>query len=604
MKMKLKKLLALLLPVTLLAGLLSGFDASASPAASADSDTSFKVAILPDTQKYARYKNELWLSQTNWIAKNSKKENIVFTAHLGDLVDRAGEDYEWRNADEAMKVLDRAKLPYGYLAGNHDVLDSRQYDNERNLAKEPFLSYFSPKRMKNIPGFAGHSENGFNSYYIFDGAGKKYMALFLDWRASEETLKWAQKAIDTHPTYPVMLFTHQLLNISNDKKSAVMTDHGQYLWDKLIAKNDQIFLTVNGHHHGYAHTVKKNDKGHDVAMMVVDYQSAFHGGNGLMRTLEFDMAKNRIHISSFSPWVMGMPEKHRTAFDEEILVDDLNDFTIAMDFEERFSGFQPVISVNKEVPKVKGTVAHWRMDNSSAAEGQAVAAGKGAVAVKDLSGNGNDLYRIDQGSAKPGDMIWYKGNAQNPQSKSGIRFFGDKSQEKGSYLQTADQAPVNALTFPNGYTIEAVVKLGPEFDADKHSWMGILGRYGTGQDAGKKDGDAEAPLATLAVSNLREIQWASFPLNYGSEQTSWSWEMDDSWRHVALVNDGQSTTMYIDGVAVLRNPDTKPQGIASIGKPWLVGASQYGNKLDGVFNGWISEIRIVDHALEKKDFLK
>lgn len=602
MKKKFKKLLALLLPATMIAGLLSGFQASASPATSPDSDNSFKMAILPDTQKYARYKNELWLSQTNWIAKNAKKENIVFTAHLGDLVDRADEEYEWRNADEAMKVFDKAKLPYGFLAGNHDVLNSQQYDNERDLAKEPFLNYFSTDRMKNIPGFTGHSEDGFNSYYVFEGSGKKYMALFLDWRASEETLKWAQKAIDKHPTYPVMVFTHQLLNISNDKKSAVMTDHGQFLWDKLIAKNDQIFLTVNGHHHGYAHTVKKNNKGHDVVMMVVDYQSAFHGGNGMLRTLEFDMDKNRIHTSSFSPWVMGMPEKQRTAFDEEKLVDDFNDFTVAMDFEERFSGFQPIISVKKEVPKVEGTVAYWQMDNRSAAEGQAVA-GKGA-AVKDLSGKGNDLYRIDEGDAKPGDLIWYKGNAQNPQSNSGIRFFNNKSQKKGSYLKTSDQAPINAQTFPNGYTIEAVVKLGPDFDADKHSWMGILGRYGTGQDVGKKEGDADAPLATLAVSSLREIQWASFPLNYGSEQTSWSWEMDDSWHHIALVNNGQSTKMYIDGVEVLRNPDTKPQGIATTGKPWIIGASQYANKLDGVFNGWISEIRIVDHALNKKDFLQ
>lgn len=115
MKKKFKKLLALLLPATMIAGLLSGFQASASPATSPDRDDSFKMAILPDTQKYARYKNELWLSQTNWIAKNAKKENIMFTAHLGDLVDRADEDYEWRNADKAMKVLDKAKLPYGFF---------------------------------------------------------------------------------------------------------------------------------------------------------------------------------------------------------------------------------------------------------------------------------------------------------------------------------------------------------------------------------------------------------------------------------------------------------------------------------------------------------
>ncbi|UNK18902.1 metallophosphoesterase [Paenibacillus sp. N3/727] len=598
-----RRALAILLSATLIIGIFVDISPATAKSGASEENDSFKVAILPDTQKYARYKNEISMSQTQWIKKNAEQENIVFTSHLGDIVDRVNESYEWQNADEVMQILDKAKLPYGYLAGNHDVLDPSQKDNERDLKNEPFLNYFSADRMKSIPGFGGHSENGFNSYYIFEGAGKKYITLFLDWRASEESLTWAQEVIDKHPDYPVMLFTHQLLNISGDKKKAVMTDHGQYLWDTLIKKNDQIFLTVNGHHHGYAHKVMKNEKGNDVVMMVVDYQSAFHGGNGLMRTLEFDMAKNRIHVESFSPWVMKMPESQRTIFDEEKLVDDFNDFTITMDFEERFSGFQPAIQVDKEVPSIEGTQAHWRFENRTTSEGQAVA-GNGTPVVRDLTNQGNDLYRKDAGNASPEDLIWYKGNSQNPQSRSGIRFFGDKTQEKGSYLQTSDNAPLNKQNFENGYTVEAIVKLSPDFQSDKHSWMGILGRLGTGKDAGKMAGDADAPLATMSVSSLREIQWAVYPVNYDSEQTNWSWEMDDNWHHISIVNDRTSTTMYIDGVEVLRNPDTRAYGLTSVDQPWMVGASHYANKLDGVFNGWISEVRLVDRALDKKDFLK
>lgn len=602
MKQSFRKALVILMSAMMITGVLT----STSPATAqshASDENSFKVAILPDTQKYARYKNEIFLAQTAWLKEHAEDENIKFTSQLGDLVDRVDEDYEWKNADAAMKILDQAKLPYGFLAGNHDVLKPSQYDNERDLSKEPFLQYFSTNRMKSIPGFGGSSENGFNSYYIFEGAGKKYIAMFLDWRASEESLEWAQRVIDKHPTYPVMLFTHQLLNISGDKKEAIMTDHGQYLWDTLIKKNDQIFLTVNGHHHGYAHKVIQNDYGQDVVMMVVDYQSAFHGGNGLMRTLELDMAKNRIHAESFSPWVKGMPEEERTIFDEEKLVDDFNDFTISMDFEERFSGFQPASEIQKEIPNVSGTQAHWRFENSSASDLQAVSSGEAKV-VRDLSNQGNDLYRKDEGSARPKDMVWTKGNAQNPKSRSGIRFIGDKTQDKGSYLQTSDSAPINKNTFENGYTVEAIIKLSPDFQSEKNSWMGILGRLGTGKDAGKINGDQDAPLATMSVSSLREIQWAAFPVNYNSEHTNWSWELDDNWHHIAIVNDRVTTIMYIDGVEVLRNPDIRAYGLASVDKPWIIGASQYENKLDGVFNGWISEIRLVDRALDKKDFLK
>lgn len=88
---------------------------------------SFKVAILPDTQKYARYKNEISMSQTQWVKKNAEQENIVFTSHLGDIVDRVNEGYEWQNADEVMQVLDKAKIPYGYLAGNHGETNAEGY---------------------------------------------------------------------------------------------------------------------------------------------------------------------------------------------------------------------------------------------------------------------------------------------------------------------------------------------------------------------------------------------------------------------------------------------------------------------------------------------
>ncbi|NGP45520.1 serine/threonine protein phosphatase [Bacillaceae bacterium SIJ1] len=558
----------------------------------------FKVAILPDTQKITRYQNDIFMAQTLWIANHWKKENIVFTAHLGDIVDRANQAYEWENADASMSILDHAKHPYGYLAGNHDVLDPSQKDVERDLSNEPYLSYFSTERMENIEGFGGHTANGFNSYYTFEGGGQEFIALFLDWRASEETLKWADKVLEKHDDLPAILFTHQLMNISSDQQSAVMTEHGQFLWDELIASNDQIFMTVNGHHHGYAHKVQKNDFGNDVVLMVVDYQSGYQGGNGLMRTLSFDLLKNQIHVESFSPWVMQKPEHERTSFDEERLVDDLNDFLIKMDFEERFARF---ISNDQEAadenPAIEGTVAHWRFQNDDVADGESVAS-NGDIAVEDVSGNGAHLYRQDEGQAVEGDLVW-----DHLRDRSSIRFTGDKTKDRASYLKTANDAKVNDETFEDGYTVEAVVKIDQSFDSSKHAWMGILTRGGIGEDVKKTEGDANAPLATMSVSSLKEIQWAALPLNKDDVHTSWSWAMDDQWVHIAVVNDGKTQKMYLDGAEVLRNDASGAQGIETTGGPWRVGASQYGNELDAVFNGWIDEIRITDRPLAQNEFL-
>lgn len=80
------------------------------------------------------------------------------------------------------------------------------------------------------------------------------------------------------------------------------------LWEKLIKNNDQIFLTFNGHHHGEAKMVAKNRFGRDVIMIVVDYQSGFWGGNGMLQLVNFDETNKNIQFRSFSPWVAKIPD--------------------------------------------------------------------------------------------------------------------------------------------------------------------------------------------------------------------------------------------------------------------------------------------------------
>ena len=111
------------------------------------------------------------------------------------------------------------------------------------------------------------------------------------------------------------------------------------LWEKLIRDNDQIFMTLNGHHHGAAHLTKTNNFGHKVEEMVVDYQMAYQGGNGLMRLYEFDLTNKKIKVLSFSPWVPQKPAATLNAFDQAVLTTPNEAFEIEMDFAQRFAGF-------------------------------------------------------------------------------------------------------------------------------------------------------------------------------------------------------------------------------------------------------------------------
>ena len=85
--------------------------------------------------------------------------------------------------------------------------------------------------------------------------------------------------------------------------------------------------------------------------------------------------------------------------------------------------------------------------------------------------------------------------------------------------------------------------------------MGVVSRMGSGRDAGKTGDDPDEPVATLTVAPGAGMQWAVYPINRDAIATNWGHEMaTERWVHVAVVNDGHHSVMYIEGSRVLRNP--------------------------------------------------
>jgi hypothetical protein len=47
------------------------------------------------------------------------------------------------------------------------------------------------------------------------------------------------------------------------------------------------------------------------------------------------------------------------------------------------------------------------------------------------------------------------------------------------------------------------------------------------------------------------------------------------WWHLAVVNDGRFTKLYVEGAPVADNPNRVSVGLTSLGLPWLVGGHEY-----------------------------
>jgi hypothetical protein len=562
--------------------------------------SSFALAVLPDTQFYSRYAttaesseyqtrfgNEPFSAQTGWIAANAKALNIPFTIHLGDVVDQVGKPDQWKVADAAMKVLETAKQPYSVLAGNHDVLNDVDYsidpvggtEANRTLANEPYLQWFGKTRAAAQSTFGGRDASGFHEYHVFEAQGQKFMVLSLSWRASDAGIAWARNVIASHPTLPVILVNHQLLNIAADGVSPLETGYGLMLWQKLIRDNDQIFMTLNGHHHGAAHLTKTNDFGHAVEEMVVDYQMAYQGGNGLMRLYEFDLTNKQIKVLSFSPWVPQKPAATLNSFDQAVLTTANEAFSIDMDFSQRFSGFnktfgvgeatiasslvaqakakilanytEPTVTVlrpaanTEDYPKVANTLAHWRFFGGTV--NQPVPVG---TVIADVTG-ANPLRRdaLNQGGSQgavAGDIVWSDDRHHLSAAPGSVRFLNtDKNLPRLSYFLTDAAAPLNAQTLESGYTIEAFIKIDAAWTSSRQAWMNVMTRDGRrGNLAGYSGGDPESPPLLFAISSLREVQWEIVPSQgTRSPRTNWSGEIiAGGWVHVRSSTTPHRTT--------------------------------------------------------------
>jgi hypothetical protein len=606
----------------------AGTPAFASPATTANKgrwnpDTNarqFTLAVMPDTQflywgSQDSINREPQEASFRYLIKNSgndSENNIVFMAHLGDMTQDA-DPTSFEQVGKAFELLDSHGVGYSVVAGNHDV------SGDDGRGTTPYLETMGPQRFRHNRTFAGADPSGYNTAHIFRAAGQEWLLLAMDWRTTEQGFAWANQMIKDHPKLPVILTAHDIVWSTYDdnvypyesgdpENNAGLSGYGQQVWDELIAGNDQIFLAINGHYWPPGRTTLKNAAGNDVHLHIANYQNRYFGGAGMLRLYHFDLDRNVIDVETVAPWILDQEPAKRNALAAQHarLTGPVDDFTMPFDFEKRFAGFIPVPVRPARPGKqlvVPGTLAYWRFDGGGA-KGTPVTT---AQTVRDLSGHGNDLTLVSVPGTAADALTWSDDHHPDQPGHASLRFAGGKNPLHGAYLTTAAKAALNAETFNRGYTIEAFVKMPQDWDAGNNGWAAILSRRGASGDAGKhgKNTDPKEPVVQLSISNNgREPQFNCYPLNNTYPTTNWGHGLvENVWWHVAVVNDGKHTRMYVEGSPVADNPSRVSVGITSLGLPWLLGGHEYGGAVDQVFHGWIGDIRVVNRPLPVDEFL-
>lgn len=288
--------------------------------ASADAQN-FSIVVLPDTQHYSESYPQIFTNQTQWIVDNKDTLNIKFVIHVGDIVEDADNDTQWRRASISMNVLD-GKIPYGILPGNHD----------ENITE--YEKYFPASRYKNYSYWDGSHANNTCNYQLFSALGINFIVVNLRWKPDSDDVRWANGVLKDYSERKTILVTHGYINEYGIRNVHGLSDT-TYIWDELIAPNENIFLVLCGHAHGESRRTDIEGEGRFVYQLLANYQERPNGGNGWLRIMEFTkngtQASNLdIVVKTYSPYLNKYENDEDSEFklEEKPLYPDLIDILL------------------------------------------------------------------------------------------------------------------------------------------------------------------------------------------------------------------------------------------------------------------------------------
>lgn len=322
-----------------LAGFLALTALAAPRFAAGETETDpWSFVLLPDTQCYSESHPEVFLAQTEWIARERSSRNIRFVLQLGDITNNNVHP-EWINARRAMDVLKQAGIPFLMVPGNHDI---GPWGSARTRESH-FSDYFIQRNARVF----GESEN---AWLTVDSGGSKILLLGLEFGPRDAVVEWADEVIAKHPDHHAILITHAYLysdgtrydwaakgraqswnpnayGIGTDSLQKVHgVNDGEALWQKLVKRHRQFVFTFNGHvlNDGIGHLESTGDHGNTVHQMLVNYQCGVQpdrgrGGGGFLRLVEVGADGRTVRIRDYSP------------LHDQWLTDPDRSFTITLD---------------------------------------------------------------------------------------------------------------------------------------------------------------------------------------------------------------------------------------------------------------------------------
>ncbi|HZX21371.1 MAG TPA: metallophosphoesterase, partial [Clostridia bacterium] len=259
----------------------------------------FTVVALPDTQFYSQDYPKIFDEQTKWIANNVQSENIVFVAHLGDIVNSYNNIAQWENAYNSMGIIRETGIPYSVVPGDHDMsfgdYDLTNYD-----------TYFSYTDFVDYDWYGGHypENSNANSYQFFSAMGRDFIVLNLVCAPPllEEAKDWANSVLTEYRDYKAIVVTHGYIDADGNYLEGPKVA-GRSIWDNIVKYHSNIIMVLCGHHSNQYHNISQGKDYNTIHNFLTDYTHLENGGNGFLRLYRFYPNQIKLKVITYSPYI-------------------------------------------------------------------------------------------------------------------------------------------------------------------------------------------------------------------------------------------------------------------------------------------------------------
>ena len=193
--------------------------------------------------------NYMYGALMDYVVDEYQAGKMSYMIHTGDIVDN-NPDYgdaaiaEWENATVAFDILDKAEVPYGVAAGNHDV-------GTTTIVYDYYERYFGMERYCDNLYFGGSLNNNECHYDLITIGQYDFIVLYLGFgvEATEHTVAWANKVLQTYSHRNAIIATHGYLDAdgTHDLKT-----NAEEIYENIVVPNENVKFVFCGHTDGNA----------------------------------------------------------------------------------------------------------------------------------------------------------------------------------------------------------------------------------------------------------------------------------------------------------------------------------------------------------------